>query len=84
MLSKSKIALSFAVVLGAASVSLTSHAFAQNDSLDRGGYEVGSKKVKTEKPQMNLDQRLNAIRGERSKVPGTPLRWIEYPASPGG
>jgi hypothetical protein len=65
-------------------VSLTSHAFAQNDYLDRGSYEVGSKNGKTEKPQMNLDKRWNAIRGERSNVLGTPPRWIEYPASPGG
>jgi hypothetical protein len=84
MLSKSKIAWSFAAALGAASVSLTTHAFAQNDYLDRGGYEVGSKNGKTGKPQMNRDQRWNAIRGERSKELSIPVRWIDAPASPGG
>jgi hypothetical protein len=84
MLSKSKIALSFAVVLGTASVTLTTHAFAQNEYLDRGGYEMGSKYGKTEKLQMNLNQRWNGIREERSKELGTPPRWIDDPASPGG
>jgi hypothetical protein len=84
MLSKSNLAWFFGVALGAASVSLTTHAFAQNQYLDRGGYGVRSENGKTEKPQMNRDQRWNAIREERSKEPGIPLRWIDDPTSPGG
>jgi hypothetical protein len=43
MHTKSKIALSFAVVLGATSVSLTTQALAQNPYPDRGRYEPGFK-----------------------------------------
>jgi hypothetical protein len=84
MLTKSKIALSFAAVLGATSVSLTTHAFAQNNYPELGRYEPGSKNGVTDKLQMNLDRRWNGVREERSRELGTPPRWIDNPASPGG
>ena len=89
MPTKSKIALSFAIVsfaviLGATSVSLTTHAFAQNGTLDRGRSELGSKNGKSEKLRMNVDERWNDLRGERSNELGPRPRWIDDPASPGG
>jgi hypothetical protein len=83
MPTKSKIALSFAVILGATSVSLTTHAFAQNGTLDRGRSELNSKNGKTEKLQMKPDERWNDLRGERSNELGPRPRWIDA-ASPGG
>jgi hypothetical protein len=77
MRTKSKIALSFMVVLSAASMSLTPHAFAQNGHLDRADYVTDSQKI-------NGDQRRNAIRGKHSDELGTGSRWIDNPASPGG
>jgi hypothetical protein len=84
MLTKSQIALSFAAVLGATSVFLTTHAFAQNHYPEFGRYEPGSKNGRTDKLQMNLDQRWKGVREERSRELGPPLRWIDNPASPGG
>jgi hypothetical protein len=82
MLNKSKIALSFAVFLGATLVSLTTQALAQNPYPDRGRYEPDFKSGRTDKLQMNIDQRWNGVREERSRV--TPPRWIDDPRSPGG
>jgi hypothetical protein len=84
MLAKSKIALLFAFGLGATSVSPTTHAFAQNDHPNRGRYDLGSRNGKTENLQMNLDERWNDIRDERSRNLGASPRWIDDPASPGG
>ena len=84
MLTKSKIALSLAAVLGAASVSFTTHAFAQNNYPELGRYEPGSKIGITDKLQMNLDQRWKGVREERSRELGTQPRWIDNPVSPGG
>jgi hypothetical protein len=84
MLTKSKIALSFAVVLGATSVSPTTHAFAQNPDHDHGRYEPRSKNEKTDKPQLNLFQKWYGVREERLRELGTPTRWIDDPTSPGG
>jgi hypothetical protein len=81
MLARSKVALSFAIVFGAASVALTAQAFAQ-DGVGRGGYATGSQKA--DKQQTNRDRRENAIREDRLREPGTLLRWIDNPASPGG
>jgi hypothetical protein len=77
MRTKSKIALSFTVVLSAASMALTPHAFAQNGHLDRGDHVTDSQNMKG-------DQRRNAIRGKRSDEPGAGPRWIDNAASPGG
>ena len=73
MLTKSKIALSFAVVLGATLVSLMTQALAQNPYPGHGRYEPGFR---------NGHQRWNGVREERSRV--TPPRWIDDPRSPGG
>jgi hypothetical protein len=84
MLTKSKIALSFAVVLGAASTPPATHAFAQSNYRDCGGCATGSQKGKREEPQMKRDHKGDAIHEQRSNEPGAPLRWIDDPASPGG
>jgi hypothetical protein len=80
MFTKSTIALSFAAILSAASVPLSTHAFAENSHLDWNWYGTTSKKG----TQMNLYHSGNAIRGEQSRHQGSPLRWIDNPASPGG
>jgi hypothetical protein len=85
MFTKSTIALSFAAVLSAASLPLTTHAFAENSHLDWDGYAPSSQNGKGEKAQMNRYHVGNATRGEHPRQPGTPLlRWIDNPASPGG
>jgi hypothetical protein len=84
MFTKSTIALSFAAVLSATSVSLTTHAFAENSYLDWDGYAPSSQNGKGERAQMNRYHGRDAIRAEHPRQPGTPLRWIDNPASPGG
>jgi hypothetical protein len=83
MFTKSTIALSFAAVLSAASVPLTT-AFAKSNYLERDSYALSSQNGKGERAQMNRYHGGNAIRGEHPRQPGDPLRWIDNPASPGG
>jgi hypothetical protein len=84
MFAKSTIALSFAAILSAAPALLTTRAFAGNDHLDRDRYAPSFQDGKGERAQMNRYERGIAIRGEHPREPGTPLRWIDNPASPGG
>jgi hypothetical protein len=84
MLTKSKIGLSFAVVLGAASATAATHAFAGNACLDWACYATSSQNGKGESKQMNRHPMANAARGEHPRQPDAPLRWIDNPASPGG
>jgi hypothetical protein len=81
MFTKSTIALSFAAVLSAASVPLTTYAFAERNYLELDGHAPSPLNEKGKKAQMNRYHGENAIRGEH---PQQPLRWIDNPASPGG
>jgi hypothetical protein len=84
MFTKSTIALSFAAVLSAASLPLTTHAFAEGNFLERNGCAPSSQNGTGERAQMNRCHGGNAIRGEHPRQPDTTLRWIDNPASPGG
>jgi hypothetical protein len=84
MFTKSRIAMSFAVILSAASVPLSTHAFAENYHLGWDGYATGSQSGNGANAQMNLYHKGNAIRGERPRQQATPQRWIDDPASPRG
>jgi hypothetical protein len=77
MFTKSTIAWSFAALLSAAPVPVTTHAFAESNA-------PSFQKGKGEAAQMNQHERGIAIRGEHPRPPSTPLRWIDNPASPGG
>jgi hypothetical protein len=84
MLSRSRITLSFAVILGAAAAALSTHAFAENGRLGWDGHATSSQAGKGARAQMNLYLGGNAIRAERLRPQALPQRWIDNPASPGG
>jgi hypothetical protein len=84
MLTKSKIGLSFAVVLSFASATPATHAFAGNACHDWACYLTSSQNAKGEGKHMNRYQKWNEIRAEQPRQPDPPLRWIDNPASPGG
>ena len=84
MPSQSKIALSFAVILGAAAAALSTPAFAENGRLGSDGHATSSQTGKGARVQMKLYRGGNAIRAERPRPQALPQRWIDNPASPGG
>jgi hypothetical protein len=84
MLTKSTIAMSVAIILSAAALSLSTRAFADGSHPAHGDFATSFQKGKAAKAQMNLDQRENANRGERSRQQDAQPSWIDNPASPGG
>jgi hypothetical protein len=85
MFTKSTIAMSVAVIMSAAAVSLSTQAFAEGSShLSYGDYATSSQKGKAARAQMNLDFGGNATRGERPRQKDAQPSWIDNPASPGG
>jgi hypothetical protein len=82
MFTMSRIALSFAVVLSAASVPLATRAFVENSHLDWDPDATISQIGKGERARMNQHHRGNSIRGEDKQQQGTSQRWIDDPASP--
>jgi hypothetical protein len=84
MSTKSTIAMSVAVILGAGAVYLSTQAFAEVGYLSYGDYATSSQKGKAARAQINLDYRGNAIRGERPRQQAAQPSWIDNPASPGG
>jgi hypothetical protein len=83
MFTKSRIAISFAVILNAAAVPLSTDAFAKNSGPDRDRYAT-AQNGKGGCVQMDPYDRANAIRGKHPQPQGTPRRCIDDPASPGG
>jgi len=84
MFTKSTIAMSVAVILSAAAVSLSNQAFAEGSHRSNGDYATSSQKAKAARAQVNLDYRGNAMRGERPRQQDAQPSWIDNPASPGG
>jgi hypothetical protein len=84
MFTKSTIAVSVAVILSAAAVSLSTQAFAENGHLSCGGYATRFQNGKAQKVQMNAYSRGNAICGEHPRQQDAQPSWIDNPASPGG
>jgi hypothetical protein len=84
MFTKSKIAMSVAVILSAAAVSLSTQVFAEGSHMSHDDHATSSQKGKAARAQMNVDYRGNTISGERPRQPDAQPSWIEDPASPRG
>jgi hypothetical protein len=84
MCAESRIAMSFAVILSAASLPLSTHAFAENSHFDWDGYATGSQNGKAARAHTNHYHRGSAIRGEQPPQRRTQPSWIDDPVSPGG
>jgi hypothetical protein len=84
MFTKSTIAMSVAVILSAAAVSLSTQASAEGSHPSYGDYATSSQKGKAARAQIILDYRGDAIRGERPRHQDAQPSWIDNPASPGG
>jgi hypothetical protein len=84
MFAESRIAMSFAVILSAAALPLSTHGFAKNSRFDWDGYATGSQNVKSTRAHTNHYHRGSAIRGEQAPQRRTQPSWIDDPVSPGG
>jgi hypothetical protein len=84
MFAESRIAMSFAVILSAASLPLSTRAFAENSRFDWDGYVTGSQNGIAARAYTNHYHRGSAIRGEQPPQRRTQPSWIDDPVSPGG
>jgi hypothetical protein len=84
MFMKSTIAVSVAVILSAAAVSLSTQALAENAHLSCGGCATRFQNGKAQKAQMNLYNGGSVVRGEHPLQQDAQPSWIDNPASPGG